>query len=43
MAQRGEQSVTPISDLDTLEKSLEAQLSMLDKLSKYVNSVTKGK
>jgi len=33
---------SPISDLDTLEKSLESQLAMLDRISKYITSVTKG-
>jgi len=40
--QKGEMDASPISDLDTLEKSLESQLAMLDRISKYITSVTKG-
>jgi len=40
--QKGEMDTSPISDLDTLEKSLESQLAMLDRISKYITSVTKG-
>jgi translation initiation factor 3 subunit F len=42
MAQRGEESVSPISDLDTLEKSLESQLVMLERIGRHINAVTKG-
>jgi len=43
MSLRGEEeTASPLSDLDTLEKSLESQIAMLDKIGRHINAVTKG-
>jgi translation initiation factor 3 subunit F len=43
MAQRSEdEAFMPLSDLDTLEKSLESQIALLDRIGKHINLVTKG-